>query len=196
MTKVAPSAKATPLPELRSRCKLTQRILSEPCPEFEEIQRIIGRRETNLANVTASAVYAEEAKAKQEKALNVWYHDNSIENFKLFVKANAEHDAAQSAYKCTIPISSASMSEWMKGDDIREATMAGLRVIQKRLAKKISELNDEEAKRMVEAGLDPGGEHPSITGLKNHLQAVAGAIINLQNGNTFNWNEYSNLFQS
>jgi hypothetical protein len=189
-------SKSIPLPELRSQCKLTQKVLSEPCPEFEEIRRIIGKKQTKQENANAVSEYVAEAKENKERVAEEWFHDNSVANFKKFIKANADYDAAQSAFNSIVPTFGGSMSEWVKGDDIKAATMAGLRVIQKRLAKKISELNDEERKRMEEAGLDPSGEHPSITGLKRHLSAVAEAIIKLEGESQFNWNEYSNLFQS
>jgi hypothetical protein len=195
MHQASPAPKTT-LPELRSKCRLTQKILSEPCPEFEEIRRIIGQKETKLANANATASLVSDALAERERAKDVWFDNNSLENFKKLSKAHAEYEAVNSAYLHTLGMSGGVLNEWIKGDDIRAATKAGLRVIQKRLATKIAELNAEERKRMEEAGLDPSGEHPSITGLKRHLSAVAEAIIRLQDGAPFNWNEYSNLFQS
>ncbi len=192
----AHTPKLPALPQLKSSCGLTQKILNEDCPEFAEIRRILSTKESKNANHQACCDLLEAAKNKADAASLVFYADNTRKNFEALIAANAENDQAQSAFNRIMQFSSGSINDWMKGDDVREATLAALRVIQKRLAAKISKLNDEEAKRLIEAGLDPTGEHPAISRLKESLSSVAGSIIHLQDGGRFNWNEYTNLFRS
>lgn len=177
---------------------LLEQIFEQNCPEFENYRAVLGKGDRINQGRTDVSSYVARLAKEMAKASHAYYADNSISNFQSYVTAKTAHDNAEAAYNA---LANMTLSGRHSDEDI-DVLLAALKVVRDRLAKRIAKLNDDEAARLAEAGVDTGGaENPAISALKQKLSQIAEAIIAIQDyqrdshGRTFQWNHCAQLIK-
>jgi hypothetical protein len=136
-------------------------------------------------------------KAAFDAAVQVWYQNNTLENFFKVNVARLEYNGVIDTENYLAPMSELGAQHTQS----REAVVKLLdciRVYRDELAESIRVLNDSENSRLAELGLDPG-EHPSVSALRSELSQLANAIVEIENylatpsGSGNAWNHFQQL---
>lgn len=158
-------------PSIRSQ------ILNEPCDEFTRLREILKLETTIKENSSRIAQHVAELVAARDKAFNDFHKANTVKSFESYSAALAAHHAANEAFAQVAQIFNRSQAHFQETENIL-ALRAALRVARDRLARRIESLNNEEVRRLAEAGIDANGcEHPAITNLKSWLAGLAEQIL-------------------
>lgn len=118
-----------------------------------------------------------ELESKVTAAWTIALNDPTEENFAAWSALKEKFEARQRAENFLMQ-SRGHLNDKYEGHNsgAEDVLLPAIRVIRERLAKEIKALNDEEAKRLSDAGLDPV-ESPAIAPLKAHFADLVDAIM-------------------
>lgn len=147
---------------------------------FKDLRAMLGRRTGHQDNQKAMVDYVNSLRTKRDELNSDFYLKNDIEAFKALVASSAAFENANKAFEHACLMTGGGQREVGSAEGAK-IVLNCIQSFRDSLAKRISELNDDERKRLAAAGLESDGrEHPAISDLKVFLSRLADAICDLK----------------
>lgn len=148
-------------------------------PELQAVSDYRLQITSDQEKINALTFLTENLKAEEDRARTAVYRNPCVEAFEQWVAARTKRDTTTNCWQELMYSVGHFTQKYTKDPEAGERVLLpALKVVRDRIAKEIKRLNDEEAARLAEAGLEPV-ENPSITSLRAYLSELANAIVSI-----------------